>query len=143
MNAYLDTSALLRACRLNLAPQGVTRTHSLFEFYCVLTGPGIVTMIDGRQVKQTTPPKEAARAARETFARVRFFDLEFPQALDELERAAKKNVHGKNIHDWMHCAAAARAKCESIVTLNFSDFSRMTDLPLVNPSKQFSGESAA
>jgi len=38
---YFDTSALVRAFRMRLAPAGVTRSHSVAEFYSTLTGRGI------------------------------------------------------------------------------------------------------
>jgi len=34
---YLDTSALVRAWRLRLSPEDLTRSHSVAEFYATLT----------------------------------------------------------------------------------------------------------
>jgi hypothetical protein len=31
MSAYFDTSALIRAWRLNIVPEGITRAHSVAE----------------------------------------------------------------------------------------------------------------
>ena len=137
MTPYLDTSAMIRACRMDVAPRGVTRTHTLAEFYSTLTGVGVLTVIGGREVKERLSPKAAAKEIRRTFAHVKFYDMGPDLVMEALERAAKKNVHGRNIHDWLHCLAAEKSKCDVIVTLNFSDFSLMTDLPLVNPRKQF------
>jgi hypothetical protein len=138
MSVYLDTSAMIRARKLNLQPEGITRTHTLAEFYSTLTGAGVLTMVEGQETKEKISPKRAAAAARETFAKIQFKDLTHQEVSDALERAAAENVQGRNIHDWLHCAAAEKAKCAAIVTLNFSDFSAMTNLPLVNPAKQFS-----
>jgi|SRR5665213_2189563 len=138
MSVYLDTSAMIRARKLNLQPEGITRTHTLAEFYSTLTGTGVLTMVEGQEKKEKISPKRAAAAARETFAKIQFKDLTHSEVSDALERAAAENVQGRNIHDWLHCAAAEKVKCAAIVTLNFSDFSAMTNLPLVNPAKQFS-----
>lgn len=138
MSVYLDTSAMIRARKLNLQPEGVTRSHTLAEFYSTLTGTGVLTMVEGQEKKEKISPKRAAAAARETFAKIQFKDLTHQEVSDALERAAAENVQGRNIHDWLHCAAAEKAKCAAIATLNFSDFSVMTNLPLVNPAKQFS-----
>ncbi|HZF01348.1 MAG TPA: PIN domain-containing protein [Methylomirabilota bacterium] len=138
MSVYLDTSAMIRARKLNLQPEGITRTHTLAEFYSTLTGTGVLTMVEGQEKKEKISPKRAAAAARETFSKITFVDLTTADVFESLERAVAENVQGRNIHDWLHCAAAEKAKCAAIVTLNFSDFSAMTNLPLVNPAKQFS-----
>jgi hypothetical protein len=44
---YFDSSAIIRAWRLGKVPEGITRAHSVAEFYCVLTGPGLRTIQDG------------------------------------------------------------------------------------------------
>ena len=137
MRTYFDTSGLIRAWRLKKTPEGVTRAHSLAEFYCVMTGPGIAVQREGETVKLALSPKDAAAAARETFSRMNYYDLKPKAALDELEAAARKNVHGKNIHDWMHCAAADLSQSDKIVTLNFRHFQGMTKLPVVSPADHF------
>ncbi|MGH7951951.1 MAG: hypothetical protein ACREFE_08535, partial [Limisphaerales bacterium] len=88
-------------------------------------------------------PMETAKEARATFSKITFIDLTADEVFKTLELAARENVQGRNIHDLMHCAAAEKAKCDAIVTLNFSDFSVMTDLPLIHPSKHLSRERAA
>lgn len=143
MKAYLDTSALIRAGRMGLVPAGVTRAHSLAEFYCVFTGPGIVVQRGGQTVKATLAPEAAATLAATTFARMKFHDLAPGVALAELSKAAAENIHGKNVHDWMHCAAAEAAKAEAIVTLNTRHFAAMTDLKLVDPADFLSSKGAA
>ena len=137
MKTYFDTSGLIRAWRLQKTPEGVTRAHSLAEFYCVMTGPGIAVQREGETVKLALSPKDAAAAARETFCKLTYCDIQPATALNELDSAAKKNVHGKNIHDWMHCAAADLSQSDKIVTLNFRHFQGMTELPLVSPGDYF------
>lgn len=143
MKAYLDTSALIRAARLGCVPKGVTRSHSLAEFYCVFTGPGIVVQRDGQMVKMTLSPRDAARVARKTFSRMKYHDLAPSAALTALEAAASENVIGKNIHDWMHCMAAKEVQAETIVTLNTRHFSAMTDLELTAPADYLASEDMA
>jgi hypothetical protein len=130
---YFDTSALIRAWCLGQAPEGCTRAHNVAEFYCVLTGPGLRVVQEGHTKIVTCPPRQAAAAARRTFARLRFQEVGGPAALSALGDAAEANESGKNIHDWMHCEAARLAKCERIATTNVRDFARMTDLPLIPP----------
>ncbi len=130
---YFDTSALIRAWRLGKAPEGVTRAHSVAEFYCVLTGPGLKTVERGRTVAAVLRPKDAVEAARRTFANLTFREVSGAEALEAAKRAADANEAGKNIHDWMHCAAAVLSHCGQIATLNAKDFSRMTTLRIVSP----------
>lgn len=143
MKAYLDTSALIRAARLGRVPRGVTRSHSLAEFYCVFTGPGIAVQRDGQTVKVSLSPRDTARLARKTFSRIKYHDLTAGTVADELEAAAEENVIGKNVHDWMHCAAAKAAGAETIVTLNARHFSAMTDLKLTEPMDYLAAEDTA
>jgi predicted nucleic acid-binding protein len=138
MMVYFDTSAMVQAFGFGIAPEGITRSHTLAEFYSTLTGAGVMRIVGGVEKKERFAPKIVAQAARTTFAKIQFKDLTHQEVSDALEHAAAENVQGRNIHDWLHCAAAEKAKCAAIVTLNFSDFSAMTNLPLVNPAKQFS-----
>ena len=137
MSDYLDTSALIRAWRLKLAPRGVTRTHSLAEFYCVLTGPGIVVYREGKAVKARLAPLAAASAARQTFAGMSYQDVKPAEALHELKIAGEGNVQGRDIHDWMHCEAAALSHASRIVTLNEKDFKEMTSMRVVSAEDYF------
>ena len=135
MSSYLDTSALIRAWQIGVKPEGVTRAHAASEFYCVLTGPGLAALKQGRTVKLTLSPVDAAQAAKETFEKMTFRNLTASETLESLDGAAKENVQGRGIHDWMHCAAAARSDCHEIVTLNREEFSRMTKLKLLTPAE--------
>lgn len=133
---YLDTSALVRAWRLQLAPAEITRAHSLAEFYATLTR-GLTVTVAGIKTRVTFTPTAAAQGAGETFARMKFRDLNGPQALAELAAAAQANVHAANIHDWMHAAVAEAAGCPAIVTTNPKHFKLVTKLRLVEPSDFF------
>jgi hypothetical protein len=117
-------------------PLGVTRSHSLSEFFCVLSGPGLAVTEDGKTVKKALSPAAAAKAARESFASLEFVDLNGPQTLEAVEDSVKvKDVTGKHIHDWLHCKAAERSRADRIMTVNLKDFSRMTKLRLEIPSE--------
>lgn len=133
---YLDTSALVRAWRLKLAPKQLTRAHSVAEFYATLTR-GLTVTVKGVKTRVQFSPLVVAQGARETFAAMEFQDLNGRQALDELDRAAKNNVHSANIHDWMHAAVAASAGCREIVTTNEKHFKLVTKLKLTDPAGFF------
>ena len=143
MKTYWDTSGLIRAYVLRQKPQGVTRAHSVSEFFCVLSGPGLAVIESGNLVKKALAPAAAARAARETFAALKFVDLSGPQTVEAVEDSLKaRDVTGKHIHDWMHCKAAERCGASRIMTLNLKDFSRMTKLRLEVPSEHPSRQPA-
>jgi len=142
MKAYLDTSALIRAWRLSVVPEGLTRAHSVAEFFCVLTGPGLLTVVNGKTVKVPVPPADARAAVLETFARVKFHDATGREALASLESAVKLNLSGRLVHDWMHAEAAKLAGCDTLVTLNTKDFVRMAGkLKIVAPADYFARKS--
>ena len=133
---YLDTSALIRAWRAQLAPEGITRSHSLAEFYATLTR-GLTITIKGTKTRVHFSPTEAATGAAETFAAVTFRDLNGAQTLEETQAAAKANIQGANVHDWMHAAVARREGCKRIVTTNEKHFKEVSRLPLVDPGALF------
>ena len=131
MKDYFDTSGMIRAFRKRQTPEGVTRTHSLAEFYCILTGTGIKEQRPAGLVSVTASPQEAAEHARRAFSKMEFVDFGPNSALDSLQEAARRNVSGRLIHDWFHVAVAEASKCARIVTLNQKDFRQLSDLPLV------------
>ena len=139
MKAYLDTSALIRAWCVGVVPKGITRAHSVAEFFCVLSGPGLLTVIDGKMVKIPVTPTEANQAILETFANLKFHDVTGREALATLTFAAKAGMSGRLIHDWMHAESAALAGCDTFVTLNAKDFVRILDpkIELVTPTDYF------
>lgn len=129
---YLDTSALIRAWRAQVEPEGVTRSHSLAEFYATLTR-GLTITIKGTKTRVQFSPAVVAKGAATTFAAVTFRDLTGEQALEETQAAARANIQGANIHDWMHAAVAKRAGCKKIVTTNEKHFKEVSQLPLIDP----------
>jgi predicted nucleic acid-binding protein len=133
---YLDTSAMIRAWRLKLAPAHLTRSHSVAEFYATLTR-GLTVTVQGVKTRVQFSPAEAAQGATETFANMKFQDFNGSKALAELGGAAKANVLSANIHDWMHAAVAATAGCREIVTSNEKHFRLMTKLKLTEPAAFF------
>jgi predicted nucleic acid-binding protein len=133
---YLDTSAMIRAWRLKLAPAQLTRAHSVAEFYGTLTR-GLTVTIQGVKTRVQFPPKVVAEGAAATFAAMKFKDLTGQQALEQLGFAAKDNVQSANLHDWMHAAVAAQAGCREIVTTNEKHFKAVTNLKLTDPAVFF------
>lgn len=133
---YLDTSALVRAWRLKLAPENVTRPHAVAEFYASLTR-GLTVPLAGVPTRIQFSPETAAQAARETFAKMKFQELDGRTTLEETGKAAQKNIHGPNIHDWLHAVAADKSGCKEIVTTNEKHFKLVTKLPLKEPSVFF------
>ncbi len=136
MKSYLDTSALIRAWRLEATPSGVTRSHSFAEFYSTLTG-GITVFVAGVKTRIAFPPKEVVSGAQGTFSKMIFCDLTPEETLAKLGEAAQKNVQSANVHDFMHIAAAEKAGCSQIVTANDKHFAPLTDKPIVSPAKFF------
>ena len=129
---YLDTSALVRAWRQELAPEGVTRSHSLAKFYATLTS-GLTVNLQGTKTRVQISPTETAAGAVATFAAVTFRDLTPAQTVEETQAAAAANIQGANVHDWMHAAVARREGCKRIVTTNTRHFKEVSKLPLVEP----------
>lgn len=129
---YLDTSALIRAWRQQQAPEGVTRSHALAEFYATLTS-GLTVNLQGTKTRVQISPVETAEGAAATFAAVTFRDLTPAQTLAEVKVAAAANIQGANVHDWMHAAVARREGCKRIVTTNTRHFKEVSQLPLVEP----------
>jgi hypothetical protein len=71
---YLDTSALIRAWRLERTPESLTRPHSLSEFYATLTR-GLTVDLAGVKTRVQFSPATVAQAARETFSKMQFVEL--------------------------------------------------------------------
>jgi len=135
---YYDTSALLRAWKEGWAPAcGLTRSHTVAEWFSIQTGRGLVYRTPrGQLVKRNLSPADAAREARQLFAHVTFHDLSGVQALEATGLAAARGrIRGGNFHDFVHARTAEAFGAECIVTLNLRDYAMMTDLPLELPVK--------
>jgi hypothetical protein len=123
---YFDTSALIRAFRLGLAPKGISRSHAVAEFYSTLTGRGITVEREGHREQMVLAPKDAASAIKRTFKNVEWFDLKPGQVLEEIPEAVAANVQGPNIHDWLHAGAASLSHATHIATLNEKHFRELS-----------------
>jgi predicted nucleic acid-binding protein len=130
---YFDTSALIRAARLQQQPEGSTRPHALAEFFGIMTGRGIIVPLGGQNVKMALSPASALASARRVFSKMKFTELSAAEVFSALERGVERNIAGKSIHDFLHAAAAEKSGSKSIVTTNEKDFRRMTALKLVPP----------
>lgn len=119
---YFDTSALVRAFRLGLAPEGITRSHAAAEFYSTFTGRGITVETAGRREQWVLSPTDAVAAVKRTFANITWFDLKPKQVLEEIAEAVAANVQGPAIHDWLHAGAASLSNATRLATLNEKHF---------------------
>jgi len=115
----------------------MTRSHTVAEWVAVQTGRGLVYRTSrGPLVKKNLSPKDAAREIRRLCASLTFCDLSGPQVLEAADRAADlPGVQGNSFHDFLHARTAELHHAQSIVTLNLSDYARMTKLPLETPVK--------
>jgi hypothetical protein len=135
---YWDTAALLRAWKEDWIPEGgMTRSHTLAEWFAIQTGRGLVYRTpQGQLVKKNLSPHDAAREIRGLVANLTFRDLTTEEVLASTEQAANASgIKGNSFHDFLHVRAAEIHRAKSIVTLNFGDYARMTQLPLEAPRR--------
>ena len=59
---------------------------------------------------------------RELSAEIEVSDLSFGQTLHWMEQAKSKGIRGGAIYDFLHACTAVELGCESVCTLNVSDF---------------------
>ena len=86
--------------------------------------------------------QEADDLVGEMFAKLEFVDLTADEVRQAIHRSQTiSNLAGKKIHDFMHVAAAEKAKVDRIVTLNLRDFTGMTAIPL--ESENFAAQAGA
>jgi predicted nucleic acid-binding protein len=137
MSVYLDTSAMIYALERRLSPEGVTRPHTVAEFYGILTGRGIVRTKGGEQIRERLSPKDAVEAVGRVFAKVDFRELSSKETIEALPFAVKAEIQGATIHDFMHAEVAGLANCRAIVTANVKDFRRCTKKRLSEPEDYF------
>lgn len=126
MRRYLDSSVLVEACLtqsphfaaaddLVRSPESVTSTHALAECFATLSGDPRLRL-------------SPAAAAQLTLGLVQELALvELPGTLyrETLTQAAGQGVRGGLIYDALHAAAAERAGCNEIFTLNLSHFQHL------------------
>jgi hypothetical protein len=104
---YWDTSAIigeLAAGRLN-SIKGITRPHSLAEFYARTTGKGFVAAGQTIRLK----PGLAAARVKQLARQLNFIELDAAETAETLESAAQTGIAGGKTHDVLHIAAANKA----------------------------------
>ena len=135
---YWDTSALLRAWKEGWLPAGgITRAHTLAEWFHIQVGRGLVfTNPDGTQEKRAMTWPLAAREVRRMVANLKFVDLTAAELLAALDDLAKlPGLKASATHDFIHIRAAERHKAESVVTLNLAEWGKLTKLRLELPAR--------
>lgn len=135
---YFDTSALLRAWKEGWVPRsGITRTHTLAEWFHIQSGRGLVyRMPNGREEKRALSWPLAASEARRMVANLTFVDLSAAQVMDALEElAGRPGLKAGAIHDYLHVRAAELHKASTLVTLNLVEWSKLTRKRLELPAK--------
>lgn len=133
---YWDTSALLRAWKEDWVPQeGFTRPHTIAEWMHIQTGRGLVfKKDDGTEEKRALSPGAAASEVRRMVAHLTFVDLNGLQTLDAVDQfAGIQGLRAGAVHDFMHIRAAELHQAEALVTLNLTEWSKMTRLRLELP----------
>jgi len=131
MTRYWDSSALLdvlgdsRIEALSKEKDQWTRPHTLAEMYSTLTGS---------RLGFSYHPADAAAIIREITASMNFVELspgEIQAALDS--DGQKRGVRGGNVHDFLHAVAARKAKVETLLTDNLTDYANLADGFSVTP----------
>lgn len=140
MKTYWDTPGLINAAiggtvlqRLT-ACEHITRTHTLAEFYGILTGRGIRWERDGQVYELKLTGEQAAQWLKDNLTPFQFIDLTAQEVLSTLAGAQSDNVVGARVHDYLHAVAAQKAGADELLTRNQNDFSGLTGkIPLVWP----------
>jgi hypothetical protein len=119
MKRYWDGSALLdvldnaRLEKLSREKDQWTRPHTLTEMFSALTG--------GRLGFRFCPD-DATAIIREITQDMNFVELNSRETFAALDEAQLRGVRGGNVHDWLHAAAARKAKVAVLLTYNLGDF---------------------
>ena len=118
MKTYWDSSALVLALhdggvrdRLE-SGNAFTRSHALTEIFSTLT----------KGVNFRYSPTEAAKLIRDLARDLDFVELTEADTLKTIDSAGTNGVRGARIHDLMHAAAAAKAGCTTLITLDHAGF---------------------
>lgn len=122
---FLDTSVLLAsvdpdepshaACDALLAAGGHgVYGHALAEMFSVLTG--------GRLGRRLAPLVAAGLMRDSVLPYVRVTALSGKELMTALAACQARGVRGGAVYDWLHLAAARKAKAETLLTLNLRDF---------------------
>lgn len=118
MKTYWDSSALMLAlhddgvrARIKRG-QSITRPHALTEVFSTLT----------KGVNFRYSPADAARLVQDLADDLEFIELSATDTLKAVGSASASGVRGARLHDLMHAAAAAKAGCSTLVTLDEAGF---------------------
>jgi predicted nucleic acid-binding protein len=137
---YWDTSAAINAAvsaevwRRLAADVHYTRSHLFCEFFAVLTGRGIlVSDSEGKAVRVVLSPADACAWLRRFSQYVTAVELDSAETLDALDQAERKGIQGGRVYDYMHAAAAEKAKVDAVLTRNRDDFIGLSSLPVEWP----------
>jgi predicted nucleic acid-binding protein len=123
--AFLDSSVLLasldpeethhHACDRLVAEGGhQIYSHALAECFAVLTG--------GRKGRRFSAETVAAVMEEGLMPFVSIHGLTGDELIEALKSAQGRGVRGGAIYDWLHLAAARKAKADVFYTLNLRDF---------------------
>jgi predicted nucleic acid-binding protein len=140
LKTYWDTSGLINAAisgtvlqRLT-AGEHTTRTHTLAEFFGILTGRGIRWERDGQAYELRLTGEQAAQWLQDNLTSFQFIDLTAQEVLGTLAQAQSHNVAGARVHDYLHAVAARKAGADELLSRNQNDFSGLTGkIPVVWP----------
>ena len=129
---YWDSSALIAAAidpaireKLSSSGQPISRTHALAEVFSTVTGGRLGYRIDA---------DDAAKLLKELSSHLEFVDLDATETLKTLAQARAKGTRGGQVHDYLHAAAAMKAQCSILLTLNLRDLANLfEELTVVEP----------
>ena len=125
MNVFLDTSVILAsldpdephhaACdRIVSAGGSTVYVHALAETFSILTG--------GRQGRRLGASAAAHLIEMSVSAYVQTQALSGKDLVAALAECEVRGVRGGAIYDWLHLAAARKARAEVLFTLDLRDF---------------------
>jgi predicted nucleic acid-binding protein len=125
MNAALDSSVLIAALveaelhhdacgQLLDPPRKHVYAHALSEVYSVLTG--------GRLGFRVSPEIAIHLLEQSVLPNVEVVTLSARELIAILKEAPLRGVRGAAIYDYLHLAAARKAKADRIYTLNVANF---------------------
>ena len=125
MSALLDTSVVLAsldpdephhlACDRLIAARGHSLyVHALAEVFSVLTG--------GRASRRLRPATAVALLKNSVLPYVRTVGLAGKDAMAALAECEARGVRGGAVYDFLHLAAARKARVDRLLTLNVRNF---------------------
>jgi hypothetical protein len=96
--------------------------------------PGIKVLdAHGKPAQFKFSPQDAAKWLRNFSTKVKLVDLTLDESLDAMDETQKKGIQGARIHDFLHAAAADKARSDELFTRNTNDFASLGHATLVWP----------